>query len=377
MRILTVAEDLSPPIDEGMKKTAWNVIRAWEGGHQVVCITRSQPAEARPNFRVIPLDKFFRHPRLGRIIRESRPEVVFYFPEASATRNSFWRAHRLRRLAGVPVCMVGLQPRHYGILDCFVVRRWAPDVLAVLSSSYAARLETLCRSVETLPPGVDLERFRPAAIDRKQELRERLLRGWPPPPSPLPPAGGTSGCAGVRAHRPIALHVGHIKPNRNLGDLLALARSGRARVVMVGSTSTRVDDGVRRDLEQAGVMVVAEYVPAIEEIYQAADVYVFPVVETDAAMDVPLSILEAMACNLPVVTRKFGGIEDWLPESADFKYYGDPGQLPDLVEELLAGETHTCLSAEQFSWSRMAERLLEVVARSGSPIPEESANGHV
>ena len=46
--------------------------------------------------------------------------------------------------------------------------------------------------------------------------------------------------------------------------------------------------------------------PNIEEIYQLSDAYFFPVVAHGNCIDVPLSCLEAAACNIPVVTTRYG-----------------------------------------------------------------------
>ena len=68
--------------------------------------------------------------------------------------------------------------------------------------------------------------------------------------------------------------------------------------------------GCRRDLEAAGVRVLRENLPAIHELYQLADVYLFPVQRADAAMEIPLSVLEAMAVNLPIITTPFGRLTE-------------------------------------------------------------------
>ena len=73
------------------------------------------------------------------------------------------------------------------------------------------------------------------------------------------------------------LHVGHLKPSRNLEVLGALAATSRWSVVMVASTSTGQDLAVRHELERHGVTIVRRYLPDIERVYRAAHLYVFPV----------------------------------------------------------------------------------------------------
>jgi len=50
------------------------------------------------------------------------------------------------------------------------------------------------------------------------------------------------------------------------------------------------------------------YIKKIEEIYQLSDCYIFPITFEGGGISILLSVLEAMACNLPVVTTKFGGL---------------------------------------------------------------------
>ena len=53
-------------------------------------------------------------------------------------------------------------------------------------------------------------------------------------------------------------------------------------------------------LKGAGIIVVTEYLPSIEEYFHAADCYVFPTINQRAAIQVPLGVLEALdqACQL-------------------------------------------------------------------------------
>ena len=50
------------------------------------------------------------------------------------------------------------------------------------------------------------------------------------------------------------------------------------------------------------------YIPEVEDIYRLSDLYLFLAESDTAAIEVPLSVLEAMACNLPVICTPFGGL---------------------------------------------------------------------
>ena len=68
------------------------------------------------------------------------------------------------------------------------------------------------------------------------------------------------------------------------------------------------NDDLVSELEESGCFVWIKHFENIEEIYNLSDCYVFPTVDRRACIETPLSILEAMACNLPVLTTKFGSI---------------------------------------------------------------------
>ena len=166
-----------------------------------------------------------------------------------------------------------------------------------------------------VPPVVDSERFRPAEAP-PAEIRRAL---------------------GVDGDRPMLLHVGHLAPSRGLDALASLARSGAWRVLMIASTSTPPDPEIEASLRSAGVEILRRYLPDIERYYQAADVYVFPVEKEHGSVEIPLSVLEAMACGTPVASTRFGGLPELFEEGQGLAYSNGAG-LPDAIRRALAQE---------------------------------------
>ena len=114
-------------------------------------------------------------------------------------------------------------------------------------------------------------------------------------------------------------------------------------------------------MEKEGLIVVHKYIPSIEEMYQLADWYVFPVLKNDAAIETPLSVLEAMSTNLPVLTTRFGSLPDTFHEDKHFKFVSDPN---DNVETLRNGFPDNCKNREKinpFTWEAVADCLHELV----------------
>jgi glycosyltransferase involved in cell wall biosynthesis len=104
------------------------------------------------------------------------------------------------------------------------------------------------------------------------------------------------------------------------------------QVVIVSSSSTPRDaigpKELKDKLKQAGITIVDRYIPDIEEIYQLSDCYVFPVKKESSAISLPLSILEARACGLPVLTTDFGSIQAFLDDDNGNILYSAPEEFP-------------------------------------------------
>jgi glycosyltransferase involved in cell wall biosynthesis len=228
------------------------------------------------------------------------------------------------RVAGRPVV---LQPETNGEMDgtAFTYgKRWAAGpagsavrVLAVLRNvllrdadafvamSRAIREEMVRAGVPAeraflLPHGVDVERFRPA--DRVEKVERRLALGLP-----------TTGI--------IAVYTGRLLRGKGLDTLLdafAPLAAGRddVRLVLVGAggaQSLSVEDELRaRSLAPplASRVVFAGRVDDVSPWLQAADFFVFP----SLFEGLGISLVEALACGLPAIGSRTGGIVDVIAD---------------------------------------------------------------
>ena len=159
--------------------------------------------------------------------------------------------------------------------------------------------------------------------------------------------------------KPVLLHVGHIKKSRNVGWLIRLSQEEKDwQVVCVGSTSTEEEKVTRKELEDAGVIVIKDYIKNIETIYQAADVYCFPVQNQTAAIETPLSVLEAMCVNLPIITTPFGRLPEIIPERPHVKYVQEYSELNRAVTSGFPEDCDNRQFAKKFSWDNVCRVLL-------------------
>jgi glycosyltransferase involved in cell wall biosynthesis len=196
-----------------------------------------------------------------------------------------------------------------------------------------------------LPNGVDTEKFSPVSERTKEKLREKY----------------------DIANQFIILHVGHIKNERNirvLGDLV----EGNNLVVIVASTSTKVDEDLIRYLEEKGVLIWKEYFENIHEIYNLSDCYVFPVTKANASIEIPLSVLEAMSCNLPVVSTNFGGLVDFLEEGDGLFFVDNEKGFIKKIEMVKNGPlcVETRKKVLPLSWGKIGETLDRIYEEIGA-----------
>ncbi len=343
VRICAFTDALLPPYDEGIRKVTQHVYAHLAKRPDTLLLATQGEEYAQ----VVPANKALMNLPIAQSIRGFRPDVIFYVPEAAMTLSSVLRARMLKLYGrGCPVALFSMQPRTYSGRSAGIVRRLRPGLVITQSSAEAQNVQRLgCKAV-AIPAGVDLDRFAPVTGERKADLRSKY---------------------GVDGRGKVVLHVGHLKESRNVRIFERLQRAGETQCVLAGSTSTEQDRALAGRLREIGVIVLDTYQPNIEELYQLADLYVFPVRSENAAITFPLSVLEALACNVPVITTRFGGLVDALPETDGLRYVDSDEELISAVESFSPEHSYDVRSqVEQFSWDGMAESIvkeLEALAR--------------
>ena len=120
-----------------------------------------------------------------------------------------------------------------------------------------------------------------------------------------------------------------------------------------------------RDLLDRGAIVLDSFLPDIEEIYRAADLFLFPVEQDRAAIGMPLSVLEAMACNLPVVTTPFGGLVRCFEGVSGVYFARTHQEFQEAVVRALSGPApQTRDAVEKHTWRQAAADMLSCLEES-------------
>jgi len=342
MRITLVAERLAYPLDEGIKNMTLNLLAALRREHAVQALTVFGQDMPDRGVRDVRSNKAFVGCELLSEMREFAPEGLLYVPTACATLGSFVRGRALSWQCGAPLALLALQVREYGALARKAMPMLSPECILVQAQRTAQSLVALgdpvAGRVRTLPPAVDLDRFSPASDAERGELRER----W-----------------GVPQEAFVLLHVGHLNAGRGLRDLLMVSRRPDEQLVVVGSSSTPHDPRLVAELRAQGVRVVDHAVDEIAEVYRLADCYLFPVRGEVSSIDMPLSVLEAMACGLPVISRPFGALPQTFGEAPGIWFTPGGDDMRRCLDQVRGGEPlATRELVREYTWDNLARAVL-------------------
>ena len=153
-----------------------------------------------------------------------------------------------------------------------------------------------------------------------------------------------------------------------------LRRNGiTCQVTFAGDTSSATGITIRRLVQSrrlTDVVVFAGQVSHMADALRTSDIFVLPSITEG----LPLSILEAMACGLPVVATNVGGIPEWSP-MAKTGYLVPPqnpvvlaGRLAELIASMDLRRKMGRLAAEKaqlhFSFVKCAHRSNQAYRRA-------------
>lgn len=348
MRICVLSERLRRPFDEGIKNVAVGLIRALAVDHDVLALTCGGLDDAELGIRNVDANRLFFNAELWSAVRRFAPQAVVYVPTACGTVFSFLRARVLRFYGrGSWTALVTLQPRPYTAWGKRLVGGLAPDLVLAQSKRTVDLLSSLGCRTALLPAAVDTRRFRPASPDERAALRGKY---------------------GIPVGATVVVHVGHLKGKRSLACLASLRSAGDYYPLVVGSTSTTQEVSLKQALRGQGVAVIDTYVTEIEDIYRLSDVYVFLAKEDTAAIEVPLSVLEAMACNLRVVCTRFGGLPDLFGEGDGLYYLDERSQLLDAIVTAVSAPCATREMVGSRTWSVAAQAVVDLAQVSAESL---------
>lgn len=289
--MLILTNCLSTQPDEGCLKVANSLIARLKACFRDVTIIsydRKSPASDTH----LALNKLFLNSNLASIIRESKDELL-YFPFPSKPITTALRTFMLSLYSSTPVkVLIAMNGKL--TLPAMLLYRLSSAKFFLLSNDTMQQFQRFLGKERAvyLKTGVDVNRFIPVDNTRKKALKASY---------------------GLDPEKKTILHVGHLKRGRNVQQLLEI--DPEYQVVLVSSTLTQHEQDLelRQELlSRPNIHLFEDYLPNVQEIFQLSDAYFFPVVESNNCIDVPLSCLEAAACNIPVVSTPYGEMQEFL-----------------------------------------------------------------
>lgn len=303
--IILITEDISEPIDEGIKKYSFKLSRFLIETKQAKIFTSKINHKLGTQY-ILPKNKFFFSVSFFKKLKTDNSGIIIYVPNSSSTLMSFLRLKMLSFFTHKKTVMISIQKREHSFWQRILINKLLrPNLLFTFSERERKYYKLLGINAILTTAGVNLKKYTKVDFPKKQQIREKL---------------------NLPTEKKIVLHVGHINKGRNISILKELVKKG-FEVIVIGSTCFPDDVKLKKQLQNDGIRIISEYITKINEYYQASDLYVFPVLNDNSVIEFPLSILEAMACNIPVLSTPFGSIPYHFKQTEYFKYFTDKESL--------------------------------------------------
>jgi len=213
-----------------------------------------------------------------------------------------------------------------------------PDILIAQSKTDFEFFKELKYNAKFIPNGVDINKFHPVDEQKKKELRQKFR---------------------FEDKDFIVLHIGPINKARNQAVLVNIKD---VKILLIVSVTNESSDKEIEFLSKHDVIIWKKYFEDVQEIYQMSDVYVFPGFEELNSIQIPLSVLEAMSCNLPVISTKFGGLEEILSEGGGLYYVNNSKELIETVLRVQNSkeDIKTREKVEKISWKNVTNEIVKL-----------------
>ena len=337
-KVLFISEYLNPPYDEGIKKTVYNLFLDLDKNYNLEVICRY--GFKKRNINIVQTNALYYSKEVKSLIRKFKPDTIIYLPFQSSTFASYLRLKVFSYLAiKKKVILIALQPKPLKSWQKFIVNFIKPSMAFTPSPLLHEYWNNIKVKNQLIPLLTNLTIFKPLTENR-EALREKYN---------LP----------VDAF--IISHMGHLNEGRNLKTLIPLQEEGN-QVVVVSSSSTPTDalglDSLKDFLVNSGIIILDRYIENIEEIYQLSDLYIFPVMKKNSSIGMPLSVLEARACLVPVLTTNYGSLSQFLGTDNNGIIYSDP---ENFLENLNLIKKNTIKSYKSSKVSELNSKFYSII----------------
>lgn len=314
--------DYSGNIEEGMRNVAFHLKNEMSKRHDILALDINE---------IFSL-KFWVN------VRRFNPQIIHYIPGPSF--SSFFIVKLMKAYCeNAKTVMSATHPtKNLDNLSIFI--NWIkPDLMLTQSEKTHKMFSNMGLECRNVPNGVDINKFYPASPEIKAQLRLKY---------------------NVGIDKFVILHVGSIKKGRGI-EVFKNLQNETIQVIVVGPKSMGIEKQILDELEEVGCITITDFLKDIEELYHLSDCYVFPTPpnNTQNSIELPLSVFEAMACNLPIVTMKYGGLADLLARQSGLYFVETEKEIISIINTLKNNvlKPNTREQVLRFSWGSIARQV--------------------
>ena len=340
--MIIITDNFKKPFDEGAKIATKKLVEYLKNDNYAYVISLNPNDNLSFVDACFSINKLLINNDFFCTIKNQSSKKILYIPSGSASIFSILRSNILKFLTKKEVFLFALQPRQYNFLTRFFLKVMHPKMVITLSRKTAQFFRDELRiPCVSLPLGVDATQYFEFDPARKRLAKKAF---------------------DIAPEKTVLLHVGHIQQSRNLEWLVAVKRQNpEFEIIVVGSTYNEDDKTIDAALINEGIKIIREYIPNMIDIYNLSNFYIFPVLKQDGAIETPLSVLEAMACNLPVITTRFGSLSDTFNEDDDFHFVESSNEIAAFIKTRTKKNCNNREKIASFTWEHIAQKLVEVV----------------
>lgn len=198
---------------------------------------------------------------------------------------------------------------------------WTDTLITINKEDYElAQKHMHAKRVEYVPGvGIDTKRFKETTVDRAAKRRE----------------------IGVPEDAILLMSVGELNENKNHSVVIkALARLNDKNVHYAIAGTGPLKESLESLAASLGVgeqLHLLGYRRDVAELYKAADVYLHP----SKREGLPVAVMEAMACGVPIIAANNRGTRDLLKNSKNIliSSFEDVAGIADAIASLISNET--------------------------------------
>ncbi len=300
--------------DEGSVNVAYNLIKRIKSvASNVKVVSYDRTSELTDI--CVKTNKLMLTLPLFKLLRKDKKVLYIPFPARMIpTSLRIWILSWFCKDLSVLISMHGDIDKLSGIL----LKNSKAKLFVISEKAYIDFSAVVGNKVSYIKTGVDTKKFYPVDESKKLSLRKKY---------------------GLDESAKVILHVGHLKEGRNIQQLLNL--SDEYFVLLVTSTFTKNEENKQLKeafLKRKNTLLIDDFVEYIEEIYQLSDLYLFPVIDEGNCIDLPLSVLEAASCGIPVLTTEYGEAKVFK-NCEGFTYISSFDNLNELVNNAINEKT--------------------------------------